>query len=390
MVEGRHMRSPDFVSDWLYLSVDKGRDLLKVPHGLGVVPVLVQVATKPPSGPNKDFVFNGIGEIPRDDDFDEPYGAVSYLYDKEFVLVTTMSRGNDLHGKAILTMNNRYFVGPNSQTSDDCYVQILAWKPTSLPEPDFHVDNISVKSGCSKGSGFICYYDKSFEHGILMYGFNKTTFRIWTEIQLLNSHYLYYAGDGSGFGIQVQHGTLEILAWKEMTLAPTETINLFLGTHAKERFDQEKLMSTETRGHNYFVQLWATARSGPNVHYRFLASGSMASTSDPKISPCTFGGIEFAYSDTALRLWKPNNSFNRASIICVPNIFAGGKYSQSSNDAFAVAHVWITVDHNLHAECNTTQDCLDGNSACSNNFTCQCQAGFKEIHREENITVKNK
>ncbi|XP_052284221.1 uncharacterized protein LOC127880811 [Dreissena polymorpha] len=112
----------------------------------------------------------------------------------------------------------------------------------------------------------------------------------------------------------------------------------------------------------------------------------MASTSDPKILPCTFGGIEFAYSDTALRLWKPNNSFNRASIICVPNIFAGGKYSQSSNDASAVAHVWITVDHNLHAECNTTQDCLDGNSACSNNFTCQCQAGFTEIHREENKT----
>ncbi|KAH3881684.1 hypothetical protein DPMN_005611 [Dreissena polymorpha] len=107
MVEGRPMRSPDFVSDWLYLSVDKGRDLLKVPHGLGVVPVLVQVAAKPPSGPNKDFVFNGIGEIPRDDAFDEPYGAVSYLYDKEFVLVTTMSRGNGHPGKAILTNSTR-------------------------------------------------------------------------------------------------------------------------------------------------------------------------------------------------------------------------------------------------------------------------------------------
>ncbi|KAH3881561.1 hypothetical protein DPMN_005487 [Dreissena polymorpha] len=179
----RQLKSPDFVSDWRHLlkvpvlvqiqakpppgpnkdfvfngmgEIPRDDDIeepygafpylndkeyVLVPHGLGVVPVLVQVAAKPPSGPNKDFVFNGIGEIPRDDDFDEPYGAVSYLYDKEFVLVTTMSRGNDHPGKAILT-----------------------------------------------SSGFICYYDKSFEQGILMYGFNETTFRIWTEIQLLNSH----------------------------------------------------------------------------------------------------------------------------------------------------------------------------------------------------------
>ncbi|KAH3881533.1 hypothetical protein DPMN_005459 [Dreissena polymorpha] len=59
------MKRPDFVSDWLYLSVQTGKDLLKAPHGLGQVPVLVQVQATPPDGPNKDFVFNGMGGYER-------------------------------------------------------------------------------------------------------------------------------------------------------------------------------------------------------------------------------------------------------------------------------------------------------------------------------------
>ncbi|KAH3886934.1 hypothetical protein DPMN_010947 [Dreissena polymorpha] len=56
------MWRPDFVSDWLYISVRKDNDLLKVPHGLSEVYVLLQVQAKPPDGSNKDFVFNGMGE----------------------------------------------------------------------------------------------------------------------------------------------------------------------------------------------------------------------------------------------------------------------------------------------------------------------------------------
>lgn len=52
------------------------------------------------------------------------------------------------------------------------------------------------------------------------------------------------------------NGTLEILAWKESTLAPTEKMELLLGTDANETFNQEKLMAVKTSGHEYFVQLW--------------------------------------------------------------------------------------------------------------------------------------
>ncbi|KAH3881552.1 hypothetical protein DPMN_005478 [Dreissena polymorpha] len=59
------MKRFDFVSDWLYLSIQKGKDLLTVPHGLGQAPVLVQVQATPPDGPNKDFFFNGMGGYER-------------------------------------------------------------------------------------------------------------------------------------------------------------------------------------------------------------------------------------------------------------------------------------------------------------------------------------
>ncbi|KAH3881794.1 hypothetical protein DPMN_005721 [Dreissena polymorpha] len=87
----------------------------------------------------------------------------------------------------------------------------------------------------------------------------------------------------------------------------------------------------------------AVARSGPNDNFRFLASGSMSGYRHGHVTPCTYGGLVFAYSNTTLRPWKPNSSADRAAIICILDVFAGGKYSQSTNDAFAVAHVWITL-----------------------------------------------
>ncbi|XP_052284230.1 uncharacterized protein LOC127880819 [Dreissena polymorpha] len=159
-----------------------------------------------------------------------------------------------------------------------------------------------------------------------------------------------------------------------------------LGAQANETFDQEKLMSAKPSGREYFVQLWAVARSGPNDNYRFLASGSMSGYRLGHVTPCTYGGLVFAYSNTTLRLWKPDSSTDRAAIICISDVFAGGKYSQSTNDAFAVAHVWITLDHTLREECTTSLDCWDASSTCRD-LTCQCEAGSIETRQYTNLTT---
>ncbi|KAH3881681.1 hypothetical protein DPMN_005608 [Dreissena polymorpha] len=238
------------------------------------------------------------------------------------------------------------------------------------------------------GSGFIFANtdDIGLHHGFVIYGFNESAFRVWTESQRYSQHHFFCGKDSTGFAICVSNGTLEIFAWKESTLSPTEKMEMLLGAQANETFDQEKLMSAKTSVLEYFVQLWAVARSGPNDNFRFLASGSMSGYRHGHVTPCTYGGLVFAYSNTTLRPWKPNSSADRAAIICILDVFAGGKYSQSTNDAFAVAHVWITLDHTLHEECTTSRDCWDAFSTCRY-LTCQCEAGFTETHQDTNHTT---
>lgn len=51
----------------------------------------------------------------------------------------------------IITANNTYFLGSNTQTSHAVHVRIRAWKSSSLPEPDFSQLDVVVEAGSPDG-----------------------------------------------------------------------------------------------------------------------------------------------------------------------------------------------------------------------------------------------
>ena len=55
--------NPDYTSTWVTLQSNAPGDTKRTfAHGLGEVPALVDVQVKAISGPNKDFVFTGVGK----------------------------------------------------------------------------------------------------------------------------------------------------------------------------------------------------------------------------------------------------------------------------------------------------------------------------------------
>ncbi|KAH3707384.1 hypothetical protein DPMN_066788 [Dreissena polymorpha] len=57
-----YLSAADYVSDWVPIEAhDPTQAVLTFPHGLGEVPLLVDVSVKSTNGPNKDFIFQAIG-----------------------------------------------------------------------------------------------------------------------------------------------------------------------------------------------------------------------------------------------------------------------------------------------------------------------------------------
>ena len=86
--------------------------------------------------------------------------------------------------------------------------------------------------------------------------------------------------------------------------------------------------------------LQAEATNGSNIGYRFIGSGALAYTTFPTTSPCSYGGLTYAYTNSTIRIWKPGVA-NLGNIICIPKTFGGGMHTQGSNLAVAKAHIWI-------------------------------------------------
>jgi hypothetical protein len=88
------------------------------------------------------------------------------------------------------------------------------------------------------------------------------------------------------------------------------------------------------------VYLQTEATDGPNAGFRFLAGGSLAYSINSTEQHCSYGGLTYAYTNTSIRIWKPEPA-SKGSIICIPKIYGGGFHSQCSNMAMAMAYIWI-------------------------------------------------
>lgn len=86
---------PSFESVWYNIQAQNSSfPYLKIQHDLGEYPVKVDVQIKITlNGTN--FIFTGFGSAHRDDDFNERYGGVVYLYNTHEVILTFPLRFNN-------------------------------------------------------------------------------------------------------------------------------------------------------------------------------------------------------------------------------------------------------------------------------------------------------
>ncbi|XP_053383569.1 uncharacterized protein LOC123564799 [Mercenaria mercenaria] len=189
--------------------------LLTVAHELGEAPLLVDVQVSVTSGGNKGYIFPGSGCRARDDDQDEGYGGIIYIYNDVYIKVSSPIKANDHLGRCVYTGKSPYWEGPYSTDSYTAKVRVRAWKKSTLPSADFTETGILISRGTpsyvershglsdyptlvisrtkfpaslktypdyysdSVGASMGMYDGTSTQNAFVVYGFSKNNIRAW-------------------------------------------------------------------------------------------------------------------------------------------------------------------------------------------------------------------
>ena len=80
-------------------------------------------------------------------------------------------------------------------------------------------------------------------------------------------------------------------------------------------------------------------QDGENAGYYFDGLGGAFVNEANLGTPCAYGGIVYGYSETAVRLWRPDDA--RGAALCIGTEMGHGINSQASNSVDIVVTVWM-------------------------------------------------
>ena len=101
---------------------------MEVTHNLGVYPSRVKILTRPTSGVNSGFIFEGMGAAQGDDDASSNYGGVVFAYDATRVRLWAPDRNNDSSNGYIINVYDGWGGETNIQYDHNAEVRVLLWK----------------------------------------------------------------------------------------------------------------------------------------------------------------------------------------------------------------------------------------------------------------------
>ncbi|XP_033755697.1 uncharacterized protein LOC117338453 [Pecten maximus] len=93
---GACLEPPAFISNFTSMRAQSATEsTLTIAHGLGEVPIKVEVQVRPsPGRPNTEYVFPGLGSAQSDDDLPQTYGGVVYKYNDQYVMLAVPAKNN--------------------------------------------------------------------------------------------------------------------------------------------------------------------------------------------------------------------------------------------------------------------------------------------------------
>ena len=89
-----------------------------------------------------------------------------------------------------------------------------------------------------------------------------------------------------------------------------------------------------------YFQVHATG--GPNLGFRFPGSGALVYTKTVTDPICSYGGLVYAYTPTAIRFWRPEPVIN-GGMVCIGSVYGTGINAQSDPHGKAVTTLWAST-----------------------------------------------
>ncbi|XP_061195154.1 uncharacterized protein LOC133203378 [Saccostrea echinata] len=284
-----NIRKP-FISDWYTLAVNDASPL-GIPHSLNELPAKVDVQVKILQS-GKEYIFPGLGSVPKDDDIPTEYGGVAYAYNSShillFVPVIKTSGGGGI-GR-VLTTGGSSYTGPFIGSSKTCKVRIRAWKLSDWPKPDF---NLTSGLTISKDDYVTCYRDGWGAFDYIVPDNVEVIIRAWiiSSSEITNMNTFAYAKGGN-----ISRGGV---------IPMTNAINLDF-----------HIVNVEIRD--------ATVSRG-KVFYG-AGSANLGNSGEP------FGGVLFGYSQTETVLWTPSTSVSWGNLIYIGGLWGDGTENMQINN----------------------------------------------------------
>ncbi|XP_053396441.1 uncharacterized protein LOC123551022 isoform X5 [Mercenaria mercenaria] len=95
----------------------------------------------------------------------------------------------------------------------------------------------------------------------------------------------------------------------------------------------------ESAENETFTRAWVQAIDGVNSGYRFVGNGALAYDTYNVSTPCSYGGLVYAFTDSTMRFWKPGTATNGA-LICLQDKLGEGTNTQASSHGIAIVRSW--------------------------------------------------
>ncbi|XP_053376631.1 uncharacterized protein LOC128547608 [Mercenaria mercenaria] len=367
---------PDFESGWL--PIINGLEhvaRLNIDHGLGEIPVLVDVSVK-----IKDNIFPASGFRP--DHPKERSGPIVYIYDDMYVNVSTSPVEDPLY-RIFHRVPSRYS-GAKPNILGDAKVRIRAWKLTSLPAEDFRQSGIMLKANTSKvsdsyaevnhnlgempclvvvrmkmlqgghalmadgvGSSMQVFADvPDRTNAYLVYGYSDTTFRLWVDSSVYGA--IFDGRKHTWFDMVIAEGEAEIYAWKCPTITPQFNQRVVTRNSMDQLPERWRLdVDYDLEPSLIRVSVQAEDPGGANMGFRFPGGMNLGYTvpleTGNSVKHPTVGGLSYTYRVAARNVyfWQPMYDVFDKSTIFIAESFGGGTNTEISKSESVYIYSWI-------------------------------------------------
>ncbi|XP_045172150.2 uncharacterized protein LOC123534127 [Mercenaria mercenaria] len=384
--QGKYLPKADYDSDWISLIRNKYKWYLELEHGLDTAPVLVDVQVDVDG-----YVFHAIGFPPNQGEPSWFSSAVVYIYDERYINVSTFVPTDSRDDNYLISRSSYRWYGYQYNWGNYGRARVRAWKSESLPIPDLSDDSRVLRANSStagdsfyelehnlgeypglvvvrakmvyNGSTFyadgvgsalnVFYNQPGLGNAFLVYGFNDRSVRTWVDSSVNGA---IFDGKETKFNIVVSEATVEIYAWKISTLTPFFTY-MFSLEDDRFPYSVEFPMNYHLTDALNVAVTHISDSPSPNQGYRFPSSAYLADRigyhKEDSISKCIFGGFMYGYEtglgywfnrerDIKMLLYKPSS--DTGALVCIPESFGNGKYSDAAFNGIGIMYSWINGD----------------------------------------------